>query len=324
MKIASAGKKIAVVFLSNVPIILLCAAVCLTFTAQAEAIVLGFGERVSVGLVTPVMNNTGFRVWGSKYYPGDVLPQKMEEYMLKQMRGVPRVSVESVQGTNPNYWAMDGSSEHDLILRLGLEDLRFRKSDVVGSNVRCDVAMRLFVYDANYRLLYDTVIERRANRFYPFYNDILQNDPLYWDTFEKSLCWPIIRGALDEALADVVGGYNGYRIVGRIVAKAERVDGSLTVPKSKQDKLYHINLGREDSVRVGDLLSVTRASSVRTVAPETPEMHFPQVVARVKVVFIKGRDGVVEIVKESKDAPIQLGDALSAPLFGRRSGSAKF
>jgi len=314
MRIASASKKIIILY----------AVVWLFHAAAAWAIVLEPGEAVSVGLVSPIINNTEFRVWGSKYYPGDVLSQKMEEYMLRQMRGVPRVKVESIGGDDRDYWTMQGSSAHDIILRLGLEDLRFKKSDVVGSNVRCDVAMRVYVYDANHRLLYDTVIERRASRFYPFFNDILQNDPLYWDVFEKSLCWPAIRGAMDEALADAIGGYNGYRIVGRIVAKAERVDGSLTVPKSKRDKIYHINIGLEDSVRVGDLLSVTRASAVRTIAPDTPEMHFPQVVARVRVIFIKGRDGVVEIVKESKDAPIQLGDAVSAPLFGRRDGSAKF
>jgi hypothetical protein len=323
MTIAGIGKKAAAVFLSGVSIIIVCAALWPGVTA--EAIVLDFGEQVSVGLVTPVLNNTGYRIWGNKYYPGDVLPLKMEEYMLKEMRGVPRVSVESVRGADSDSWTMDGSSTHDLILRLGLEDLQFRKNDSVGSNVRCDVAMRVYVYDAkSRRLLYDTVIERRSSRYYPFFNDLLQNNPVYWDTFEKSLGWPAIRSALDEALADAVSGYNGYRIVGRIVAKAERVDGSLTVPKSKQDKLYHINLGVEDSIRVGDMLSVTRASSVRTVAPETPEMHFPQVVARVRVIFVKGRDGVVEIVKESKDAPIQLGDAVSAPLFGRRGGSAKF
>jgi hypothetical protein len=63
---------------------------------------------------------------------------------------------------------------------------------------------------------------------------------------------------------------------------------------------------------------------VRTIAPETPEMHFPQVVGRVRVIFVKGRDGVVEIIKESKSSPIQLGDALSASLFGKKDGGAKF
>jgi hypothetical protein len=296
----------------------------LVVSPEASAIVLDLGERVSVGFVTPVENNTGFRVWGSRYYPGDVLSLKMEEYMLRQLRGVPRTSIEAVQGADPSYWAMDSSSPHDLILQVRLEDFNFRKSDLVGSMVRCDVAMRLHVYDSDKRLMYDRLIERRGSRYYPFFNDALDNSPVYWETFEKSPFWPTIKGALDEALEDAIGGYNGYRVVGRIVAKAERVDGSLTVPKKIQGKIYHINLGVQDSVRVGDLLAVTRASSVRTVAPETPEMHFPQVVGRVRVIFVKGRDGVVQLVKESKDAPVQLGDAISAPLYGRRDGSAKF
>ena len=41
-------------------------------------------------------------------------------------------------------------------------------------------------------------------------------------------------------------------------------------------------------------------------------MHFPQVVGRVKVIFLKGNDAVVRVIKESTDGPIQLGDAISA------------
>ncbi|MDR1650283.1 MAG: hypothetical protein LBR87_00685 [Synergistaceae bacterium] len=300
------------------------AAAVFLFSAPASAVVLDYGESIGVGLVTPVENNTGFRVWGSKYYPGDVLPLKMEEYMLRRIRAIPRVHAGSVQGLDPDYWEMNTRSPRDLIVRIGLEEFSFKKTDTFGSKVRWDVALRLYVYDSSKRLIYDTMVEERGQRHYPFYSDVMEHTPVYWEMFEKSPCWPAIRHAMDEALQDVVGGYNGYRIVGRIAAKAERVDGSLTVPENKRDKLYHINLGMEDSIRVGDLLAVTRSSSVRTITPETPEMHFPQVTARVRVVFVKGRDGVVEIVKESKDAPIQLGDAVSAPLFGRRGGGAKF
>jgi hypothetical protein len=179
----------------------------------------------------------------------------------------------------------------------------------------------MYVYSASTRkLLYDSVIEDKDERTYILYNDVMESGPVYWDMFEKSPYWPAIRHTLDGAFAEVLSGYSGYRVIGQIVAKAERVDGSLSVPKKKQDKLYHVNIGREDSLKVGDVLSVTRASSVRTVAEETPEMHFPQIVARVKVVFIKGLDAVVEVVKESKDAPIQLGDSVSAPLIGARNG----
>jgi hypothetical protein len=108
--------------------------------------------------------------------------------------------------------------------------------------------------------------------------------------------------------------------VGQIIAKAERIDGSIAIPKKNQDKLYHINIGRGDSVKEGDILIVTRASSVRTIAPETPELHFPQIVGRVRVVFVKEEDAIVEIVKESVDGPIQLGDSVSMPLYGSRNG----
>jgi hypothetical protein len=53
-------------------------------------------------------------------------------------------------------------------------------------------------------------------------------------------------------------------------------------------------------------------------------MHFPQIIGRVRVIFVKGRDAVAEIVKESRDAPIQLGDALSAPLYGIRGAKSDF
>jgi hypothetical protein len=304
--------------------VLLIAIGLVMFPSESGASALDFGERVSVGLVCPVENNTGYRVWGSKYYPGDVLSQKMEDYMLKRMRGAPRLAVHRVEGANPDYWAMDSLSPRDLIVQIGLEEFGFRKKDLLGSKVEWNVALRLNVYDSSKRLIYDRIVEERDGRRYPLYNDVMERGPVYWDKFEKSPYWPAIRSAMDRALEDVVGGYNGYRIVGRIVAKAERVDGSLTVPAKDRDKIYHINLGREDSVRVGDLLAATRSSSVRTIAPETPEMHFPQVVARVRVIFVKGRDAVVKIVKESKEAPIQLGDAVSAPLFGKRDGGAKF
>ena len=305
--------------------VMLIAAACMAlFPAVSFAIVLDFGERASVGLVCPVENNTGFAVWGSKYYPVDVLSLKMEDYMLKRMRGIPRLSIQRVEGTNPDYWAMDMTSPHDLIVWIGLEEFDFRKKDNLGSKVEWNVGLRLHVYDSSKRLIYDTMVEERDGRRYPFYNDTMERGPFYWEKFEKSPYWPAICAAMDRALENVAGGYNGYRIVGRIVARAERVDGSLTVPAKDRDKIYHINVGIEDNVKVGDLLAVTRSSSVRTVAPETPEMHFPQVVARAKVIFVKGRDGVVQIVKESKEAPIQLGDAISAPLFGKRNGDAKF
>jgi hypothetical protein len=297
---------------------------CAVFACAAEAVALDKGERVSVALVTPVANNTDFRVWMNKYYPGDILSEKMSGYMLRRMREMPRVNVEQVAGKNPNYWDMAGSSRNDLVIEINLEQFNYNKKNTLGSKVSWDAVLHIYVYNSSKRLIYDTVVRERDDRYYVLYSDVMERGPVYWEKFEKSPYWPALRHAMDEALDDVLAGYNGYRIVGRIVARAERVDGSLSVPKKKTDRIYHIDLGVEDSVKVGDILSVTRASSVRTVAPDTPEMHFPQIVGRVRVIFVKGRDGVVEVVKESGDAPIQLGDALSAPLRGPRRAKSVF
>jgi hypothetical protein len=290
----------------------------------AWAIALDRGERVSVALVTPVANNTEFRVWGSKYYPGDILSEKMSNYMLRRMREIPRVNAERVAGQTPDYWDMAGSSRNDLFIKVNLEQFDYSKKDTLGSKVHWNFALHIYVYNAAKRLVYDIVTRETDDRYYVLYNDVMERGPIYWEKFEKSPYWPALRHAMDEALDDVLAGYNGYRVVGRIVARAERVDGSLSAPKRKTDRIYHIDLGIEDSVMVGDILSVTRASSVRTVAPETPEMHFPQIVGRVRVIFVKGRDAVVEVIKESRDAPIQLGDALSMPLYGPRAAKSDF
>jgi hypothetical protein len=287
----------------------------------AEAAVAEPGERFNLYLASPILNNSGARIWGSKYYPGDVLPEKMEDYLFRRLRQIPRLDPSVITGATPERWPTVRFNPGDVVVRINLEEFYYRKKDMLGSKLRWDVAIHMYVHDApSGRIIYDSVIERRDNRFYVLYNDMLEEKPVYWDDFRETPYWLAIRHALDDAFDELIRGYNGYRVVGQIVAKAERVDGSLSVPAQKQDKLYHINIGREDSVKVGDIFAVTRSSSVRTIAPETPEMHFPQIVARVRVVFVKGRDAVVEVVKESSLAPIQLGDSVSAPLYGGRDG----
>lgn len=287
--------------------------------AQADAFALEPGERLNLRMVAPIVNNTSFRVWGSKYYPGDVLEEHMTDHFFQRMREVPRLNVSVVNSPNPDRWPTSGFTPSDLVVLLSLEQAIFNKKDTISSKAMWDVSFRMQVFNASTKhIVYETVVREKDARQYVFYTDMMEQGPIYWDEFAKTPYWSAVRHALDEAFYQIVDGYAGYRLIGRIVAKAERVDGSLSVPKKMQDKIYHVTIGREDSLRVGDILSVTRSSSVRTIAPDTPEMHFPQVVGRVKVIFVKGTDAVVEVIKESKEAPIQLGDALSAPLRGAR------
>lgn len=285
----------------------------------AHMVVLEPNERIRLRMVSPIENNTGFRVWGSRYYPGDVLPEKMSDYLFRQMSVIPRLDPSRLDGRTPGTWKNGGYAPGDRIVKINLEQFDHREKDTVGSRIFWDIRLHMYVYDgASGTLIFDSVIQEKDERHYVLYNDALKTEPIYWNTFEKTAYWPAICKALDEALAEITEGYNGFRIVGRIVAKAERVDGSFSVSKKKQDRFYHIDIGRDDSIKIGDILAVTRSSSVRTVDPQNGEIHFPQIVGRVKVVSVKAKDAVVELLKESRDAPIQLGDSVSVPLSTRR------
>jgi hypothetical protein len=294
----------------------------LSDAGSAIAIYVEPQDRLNLRLVTPIENNSGFSVWESKYYPGDVLSRKMSDHVYRRMKEIHRIDPIRLVSDIPDFWPTEGFSDKDRILRISLERFDYIKKDTIGSKVYWDVIFHAYVYDGSTReLLFDSVIEESDERQYVLYQDILDTEPIYWQNFEKSPYWPVMRKALDRALAEVVDGYNGYRVVGQIIAKAERVDGSFKISKKRQDKIYHINIGRQDSVKVGDVLAVTRSSSVRTIAPETPELHFPQIIGRVRVIFVKDRDAVVEVIKESAEGPIQMGDSVSMPLRGRRDGN---
>lgn len=286
---------------------------------MAEAVALDPGEQLHLRFVSPIPNNTTVRVWGSKYYPGDVLSERMTEYFYQRLRQVSHLSVSTVPSADPQRWSVSNVTASDAVVHLALEQAEFIKSDRLGSKVSWDVAFHMYVYNAlSKRLVFETIVREKDSRLYPLYTDMFERRPIYWSQFENSPYWEAIRHALDKAFSEVVSGYNGYRVIGRIVARAERVDGSLSVPKKDRDKIFHITIGREDTIREGDILSVTRSSSVRTIDPESPEMHFPQVVGRVKVIFVKGSDAVVQVTKQTKEAPIMVGDAVSAPLYGER------
>jgi hypothetical protein len=285
-------------------------------TGRADASTLEPGQRHLFKFVAPIENNSGVAVWRNKYYPNDVLSEMMTDYVFRKLKSIERVDSVRLLSDSPETWASGGYAEDEVILKIDMEQFDYKKKDNFGSKWIWSVVLHTYVYNAaDAELIFDSIVVERGDHRSLLYDDMMERKPVYWPVFEKSPYWPAIRRALDKAVADAMsgggGGGGGYAAAGRIIAKAERVDGSYTIPKKQQDKLYHIDLGYYDGVRVGDVLEVRRASSVRTVDPEKPEIHFPQVVGRVKVVHVKKNDAVVTIIKESKDAPIELGDVVS-------------
>lgn len=291
------------------------------FTGKALAVAVDSTESLHFRLLDPVENNTAFRVWGNRYYPNDVLSQKMTEYFFRRLRMTPAISSSLISPRDFRTWETRGFSKEDAVVKLKLERFDHSKDDRIGSRLNWDIGVRMTIFSGNTREpVFNSVIRNNDSRHRILYTEVLEHDPVYWEQFEQTDFWHAIARTLDMAYDELMMGYTGYRIIGQIVAKAERVDGSLTVPKGLRDRLYHVTIGRNQSLRQGDILVITRASAVRTLDASERELHFPQIVARARVFFLKDNDAIVEIIKESSDAPVQLGDAVSVPIAGSRRG----
>ena len=88
--------------------------------------------------------------------------------------------------------------------------------------------------------------------------------------------------------------------IGRII--------SPTADSKRRRREYIISIGREDALRVGDILDVVRSVIYVTVDPEHPIVVLPKSIGRVKVISVQERNAVVRVVKDNKKEPIQLKD----------------
>ena len=134
-----------------------------------------------------------------------------------------------------------------------------------------------------------------------------------WKQFEGTPYWQACKNAVRGAFDDIMKGYNGYRVMGRLAAP--------TADSTRKKREYIITLGREDSLVVGDTLQVVRSDKYVTVDPENPVIILPRVVGNVRVTFIKQSEAVVRLVNEDPRNPVQLNDLVAMPLYGPRKAA---
>jgi len=271
-------------------------------------------------LATPIHNLSYFKVWPSRYEPGDALPEHMTFFFQNLLKESPLITATLVDKELGAGWPTHGFTPDDVVLKINLEDAAFTNRNTMGSKMTGRAFVRMTVYRALTKdVLFTTVVKGRETRWNPEYLDILDKQPVLWKDFERTVYWMAIQDALRQAANELLRNYTGYRILGRLTAVATPAEG-LEGTWDRRAKRFHINLGRDDSLKVGDVLAVTRASAARTVDAEEPVMLYPQVVGKVKVVFLQERDGVVQVVSEHKRAPLEPGDALSVPILAPRKG----
>jgi hypothetical protein len=149
-----------------------------------------------------------------------------------------------------------------------------------------------------------------------------------WAQFSSTAHWQALKNAVKDAYHEAMGqistalkrndpdGYaagdipfNPFAInVGRII--------SPTATSTRKRREYVISVGREDTLRAGDILDVVRSDTYITVDPENPVAVVPHTVGRVRppavgrvrVISVQERTAVVRVIRDNRKEPIQLND----------------
>lgn len=283
--------------------------------APSAANVVDADRGVKFRLASPIHNLSPFKVWTSRFLPEDALPEHMTRYFHNLLRDSALDTATLVDKDLGANWPTRGFNKDDVVIKLNLEDVNFRQNATLGSRMYAKAFVRMTVYHAiTKKEIFTAVVHTRNERWNADYVDILDKTPIFWKDFEKTIYWVAIQGALDEAFKQLVTNYTGYRIEARIVAVAVPAPGAAQWEGTR----YHITLGRNNSLKIGDIMAVTRASSADTI--DDGVMLYPQIIGKVRVVFLHQTDGVVEVIEQPKHAPIEQGDTLSVPIFGKKLG----
>ena len=141
-----------------------------------------------------------------------------------------------------------------------------------------------------------------------------------WRQFSSSSHWQAIKNAVKDSYHEAMSHISialkrndpvGYSIgeppfnpfainVGRII--------SPTANSKRKKREYVISIGREDALKVGDILEVVRSDTYITVDPENPAAVIPASIGKVRVLSVQERTAVVRVVQDNKKEPIQLQD----------------
>ena len=182
-------------------IFLMCPVVCPPGAGAEEP------RRLSV-VIFPTLNSTGMEVWESKYYPYNVLEQKMSDYLETLYKRSPLIEVRVLDEAGVNRWLSGARRGDDMAVQMELYDAILKERHMVGDMETARVQLRLRVYDsAHARQIATRTTEGADKRF-----TLDSPEALFWlDAAVVSLPFPFNKGGLD--LFGLVGGqYKGQKM----------------------------------------------------------------------------------------------------------------
>ncbi|MDR1377185.1 MAG: hypothetical protein LBJ22_06710 [Synergistaceae bacterium] len=141
-----------------------------------------------------------------------------------------------------------------------------------------------------------------------------------WQQFSGTSHWQSIKNAVKDGYHEAMSHisialkrndperydmgdppFNPFAVnVGRII--------SPTANSKRRRREYVVSIGREDTLKVGDILEVVRSDTYITVDPENPAAVVPASIGKVKVLSVQERTAVVQVIQDNRKEPIQLQD----------------
>ncbi|MBR1485926.1 MAG: hypothetical protein IJ597_01550 [Synergistaceae bacterium] len=113
----------------------------LSATAFAES-----QRRLSI-VIFPTINSTELEVWESKYYPYNILEQKMSNYLEQLFKSSPMIEARTLDEAAMNRWLSGSRNRDDMAVQLELYQAIMKEKHVVGTAATGRALIRLRVYD---------------------------------------------------------------------------------------------------------------------------------------------------------------------------------
>ncbi|MBQ7559690.1 MAG: hypothetical protein IJT20_05540 [Synergistaceae bacterium] len=105
------------------------------------------GQRRLSVVIFPTINSTGLEVWESKYYPFNVLEEKMSEYLEELLKMSPLIDARVLDEAAMNRWMSGSRRGDDMAVQLELYQAVMKEKHVVGTAQTGRALIRLRVYD---------------------------------------------------------------------------------------------------------------------------------------------------------------------------------
>ena len=103
-------------------------------------------RRISV-VIFPTINSTELEVWESKYYPYNVLEEKMSEYLESLYKTSPLIEARVLDEAAMNRWLSGSRRGDDMAVQLELYSAVMKDKHVVGTSTSGRVLVRIRVFD---------------------------------------------------------------------------------------------------------------------------------------------------------------------------------